>query len=71
MSVSKSECNHTLQVFTELKCGSLGDYQDLYLTTDVLLLASIFEAFCEVCYQTYWLDCACYFTASNLSGTPF
>ena len=44
---------------------------DLYLTTDVLLLASVFEAFREICYQTYGLDCACYFLASNLSGDAF
>ena len=36
VSVSRSEYNHALKVFTELKCGSLGDYHDLYLTTDVL-----------------------------------
>ena len=68
MSVTRSVFNHALKVFTESKCGSLGDYYDLYLTTDVLLLASVFEAFRKVCYQTYGLDCACYFTASNFSG---
>ena len=36
MSVSRSEYNHDLKVFTKLKCGSLGDYHVLYLTTDVL-----------------------------------
>ena len=71
VSVSRSEYNHAFKVFTELKCGSLGGYHDLYLTTDVLLLASVFEAFRKVCYQTYGLDCACYFTASNLSGDAF
>ena len=71
VSVSRSEYNHALKVFTELKCGYLGDYHDLYLTTDVLLLASVFEAFREVCYQTHGLDCACYFTASNISGDAF
>ena len=71
MSVSRSEYNQALKVFTELECGSFGDYHDLYLTTDELLLASVFEAFREVCYQTYGLDCACYFTASNLSGDAF
>ena len=64
VSVSRNEYNHVLKVFTELKCG-------LYLTRDVLLLASVFEAFREVCYQTYGLDCACYFTASNFSGDIF
>ena len=71
MSVTRSEFNHALKVFTESKCGSLGDYYDLFLITDVLLLASVFEAFREVCYQTYGLDCACYFTASNFSGDIF
>ena len=69
--VSRSEYNHALKGFTELKCGSLGDYHGLYLTTDVLLLASVFEAFREVFYQTYGLDYACYFTASNRSGDAF
>ena len=71
VSVSRSEYNLALEIFFELKCGSLGDYHDLYLTTDVLLLASVFEVFRENCYQTYGLDCACYFTASNLSRDAF
>ena len=71
MSVSRSEYNHALKAFTKLKCGSPGDYHDLYLTTDVLLLGSVFVAFREVSYQTYGLDCAYYFTASNLSGDAF
>ena len=71
VSFSRSEYNYALKVFTELKCGSLDDYHDLYLTTDVLLLVSVFEAFRDVCYQTYGLGCACYFTASNFSGDTF
>ena len=49
-----------------MKCASLGEYHDVCLATDVLLLASVLEAFREVCNETYGLDCACYFTASNL-----
>ena len=69
MSVTRSEYSHVLRVFTELKCGSLGNYHDLYLTTGVLLLASVFEAFREVSYQSYGLDCVCWFTASNIFGS--
>ena len=54
-----------------MKCASHGEYHDVYLATDVLLLASVFEAFREVCYETYGLDCASYFTSSNLSGDAF
>ena len=68
---SKNQYNHAIKVFAEMKCASLGEYHDVYLATDVLLLASVFEAFREVCYKTYGLDCACYFTASNLSGVAF
>ena len=67
-SVSKNQYNHAIKVFTEMKCASLGKYHDVYLATDVLLLASVCEAFREVCYETYGLDCACYFTASKLSA---
>ena len=48
MSVTKNEYNHALKNFTEMKCGSLGNYHDLYLTTDMILMASVFEAFREV-----------------------
>ena len=71
ISVSKNQYNHAIKVFAEKKCASLGEYHNVYLATDVLLLASVFEAFREVCYETYGLDCTCYFTASNLSGDAF
>ena len=70
VSISRSGYNHALKIFTELKCGSLGDYHDMYLKTDVMLLASIFESFREVCYQTYGLDCACYLWQITFPGTP-
>ena len=71
ISDAKNQYNHAIKVFAEMKCASLGQYHDVYLAMDVLLLASLFEAFREVCYETYGLDCACYFTASNLSGDAF
>ena len=53
-----------------MKCASLGEYHDVYLATDVLLLTSVFEAF-RICYETYGQDCACYFMADNLAGYAF
>ena len=50
---------------------NLGDYQDLFLLTDVLILASVFEEFRKVCYATCGLDCAQFYTAPNLSGEAF
>ena len=38
------------------KLNSMGDYHDLYLKTDVLLLAYVFEKFINTCFEHYGLD---------------
>lgn len=50
------------KVFKHFKCGSLGEYSDIYLTTDVLLLADVFENFRRVGLKNYGLDPAHYYT---------
>lgn len=54
-------------VYKKFNCKKLGDYSDLYLKTDVLLLADIFEKFRNVCLSFYGLDPAHYYTAPGLS----
>ena len=48
-------------------CRNLGDYQDVYLRTDVLILADVFEKFRQVCMKVYKLDAVHFFSAPNLS----
>jgi len=45
----------------------MGKYHDVYLTTDVLLLADVFENFRKVCQGKYDLDPAHYYSAPGLS----
>ena len=49
------------------QCNTLGDYHDIYIKTDVLILADVFENFRILCLETYKLDPAHYFTSPGLS----
>jgi hypothetical protein len=55
------------QVWDTFQCSTFGDYHDLYLKSDVLLLADVFENFRHVCLETYELDPTHYYTAPGLS----
>ena len=45
----------------------MGEYHDLYLKSDVLLLTDVFENFRKTCLQYYKLDPCHYFTSPGLS----
>ena len=47
--------------------NAMGDYHDLYLKTDVLLLADIFEKFININLNYYGLDPCHYFSSPGLS----
>ena len=46
---------------------TLGDYHDVYLATDVLSLADVFESFREMCMEHYKLDPAHFYSAPGLA----
>ena len=47
--------------------NTIGDYHDLYLKTDILLLADVFEKFINTCLEYYKLDPCHYFSNPGLS----
>ena len=65
--ISKEDYNHASKAFMQFECCSLGDYHDLYVKSDVLLLADVFENFREICLSYYKLDLAHIYTAPGLS----
>ena len=46
---------------------TMGEYHDLYLKTDILLLADVFENCRKTCIQYYHLDPCHYFTSPGLN----
>ena len=61
--ISDKDYAHAISVFNSFACRNMGDYHDLYLMSDVLLLADVFENFRSVCLKAYNLD-PCHFYAS-------
>ena len=49
------------------KIKNLGEYHDLYLKTDALLLCDVFEKFISVCLKDYGLDPCHYLSLRGLS----
>ena len=47
---------HAKRVFKDLNNKNLGDYHDLYVQSDTLLLAHVFENFRNMCIKVYELD---------------
>ena len=61
--------NETCIVKNEIVCREIrfGDYHDIYLATDAILLADVFENFRKTCLKHYELDPAHYYTSPGLS----
>ena len=66
-SISKEDYQHAQRVWKEFGIRDLGDYHDLYLRTDVVLLANVFEAFRDTCSSHYTLDPAHFYTSPGLA----
>ena len=65
--ITDDEYDHAKKVWKAFKIKTMGEYHDLYLGSDVLLLADVFESFRKTCLQYYKLDPCHYFTSPDLS----
>ena len=65
--ITEEEYSRAKQVWAEFGCRNLGDYHDLYVETDTLQLADVFENFRKVCQEKYGLDPAHCYSAPGLS----
>ena len=66
-NITADDYKHAHKVWDVFGIKTMRDYHDLYLKTDVLLLADVFEEFRNVCLRNYQLDPAWYYTSPGLA----
>ena len=54
--INDIDYRHANNVFKRFKLENLGDYHDLYVQSDTLLLADVFNNFRDMCIKEYELD---------------
>ncbi|XP_063242517.1 uncharacterized protein LOC134542299 [Bacillus rossius redtenbacheri] len=65
--ISDAEYRHAQAVWSEFGCVTLGEYSDVYLKTDMLLLTDVFENCRQLCLKTYGIDCSHYVSAPGFT----
>ena len=65
--ITDDEYDRANKVWNTFMIKTMGEYHDLYLVSDVLLLTDVFENFRKTCMQCYKLDPCHYFTSPGLS----
>ena len=65
--ITDEDYQHAINMWNTFGCKTIRDYHDLYLKSDVLLLADVFENFRKTCLHHYKLDPAHYYTSPGLA----
>ena len=65
--ITKEDLKHVEKVCDTFKIKDLGEYHDLYVQSDTLLLADVFENFRNECIENYELDPAHFLSAPRLA----
>ena len=65
--ITNDDYNKAKQIWKHFGIKSMGEYHDVYLKTDVLLLTDVFENFRDMCLSFYGLDPVYYYTLPNFA----
>ena len=65
--ITDVDYRHAKRVFKNLSNKNLGDYHDLYVQSDTILLADVFENIRNMCIKVYELDPAHFLSAPGLA----
>ena len=66
-NIDDIDCRQGNNVFKKFKLKHLGEYHDLYIQSDTLLLADVFENFRNMCIKVYELDPAHFLSIPGLA----
>ena len=66
-NIRNIDYKHGNNVFKKFKLNNLGEYHDLYVQSDTLLLADVFENFRKTCIKVYELDPANFLSIPGLA----
>ena len=66
-NISETDYAYANNVFKKFNINNLGEYHDLYVRSDTLLLADIFENFRQSCLKNYELDPAHFVSVPGLA----
>ena len=65
--ISDTDYEHAQTVWNTFQMTDFGQYHDLYLKTDVILLADVFENFRKMCQTYYKIDPAHYYSSPGFA----
>lgn len=69
--ISDSDYLHAQKVWNAYNLKTLGDYLDLYLITDVILLCEVMNNFRKTCFSSYELEPLHFVSTPSLTWTAF
>ena len=65
--ITEEDYAHAQTAWREFELQNIEQYHDLYIFTDVLSLADVFENFRDICLNYYGLDAAHFYTSPGLT----
>ena len=71
LDITRVDYKHTKRLHKEFKSRNLGDYHDLYVQSDTLLLANVFENFRNKGIEIYELDPAHFLSEPGLAWQAY